>query len=225
MNWQVSNELQSTDIDYFPIKEDKDLLMSNKQNLPTGIYTNDEYPIHMKQTHNRLRPILRLARSLPDFRDNSKMVGDKLVINGVKYGLDDLHRLPMGLEAYCAAEKSDNDTIAFHSELSPLSNFHHSPFTIGNHIFHSTEQWIQYQKCLMFGDSYMANLILCSENALEAKRLSYKITGVDHMKWKAEGFEKCIIGLKEKFNQNPLLKSMLVATKPKLLVEASTDRL
>ena len=34
-----------------------------------------------------------------------------------------------------------------------------------------------------------------------------------------------IIGLKEKFNQNPLLKSMLVATKPKLLVEASTDRL
>ena len=45
------------------------------------------------------------------------------------------------------------------------------------------------------------------------------------MRWKAEGFEKCIIGLKEKFNQNPLLKSMLVATKPKLLVEASTDRL
>ena len=77
----------------------------------------------------------------------------------------------------------------------------------------------------MFGDSYTANLILCSKNALEAKRLSYKITGVDHTKWKAEGFEKCIIGLKEKFDQNPLLKSMLAATKPKLLVEASTDRL
>ena len=153
------------------------------------------------------------------------MVGDKLLINGVKYGLDDLYRLPTGLEAYRAAEKSDNDTIAVHSELSPLSNFHHSPFTINNHTFHSTEQWIQCQKCLMFGDSYTANLILRSENALEAKRLSYKITGVDHTKWKAEGFEKCIIGLKEKFDQNPLLKSMLVATKPKLLVEASTDKL
>ena len=74
------------------------------------------------------------------------MVGDKLLINGVKYGLDVIHRLPMGLEAYRAAEKSDNDTIAFHGELSPLSNFHHSPFTIDNHIFHSTDQWIQYQK-------------------------------------------------------------------------------
>ena len=186
----------------FQQKEDKDLLMSNKQNLPSGIYTNDEYPIHVKQTRNRLRPILRLAKSLPDYRDNSKMVGDKLLINGVKYGLDDIHRLPMGLEVYCAAEKSDNDTIAFHGELSPLSKFHRSRFMIDNHIFHSTEWWIQYQKCLMFGDSYMASLILHSENALEAKRLSYKITGVDHTKWKAEGFEKCIIGLKEKFDQN-----------------------
>ena len=63
----------------FQQKEDKDLLMSNKQNLPSGIYTNDEYPIHVKQTRNRLRPILRLAKSLPDYRDNSKMVGDKLL--------------------------------------------------------------------------------------------------------------------------------------------------
>ena len=55
--------------------------------------------------------------------------------------------------------------------------------------------------------------------------MSYKITGVDHTKWKAEGLEKCIIGLKEKFDQNPLLKSMLAATKPKLLVEASNDKL
>ena len=199
--------------------------MSNKQNLPAGIYANDEYPIHVKQTRDRLGPILRFAKSLPEFRNNSKLVGDKLVINGVKYGLDDIHRLPMGLEAYRAAEKSDDDTIAFHGELSPFSNFQPSPFTINNHIYHSTKQCIQYQKCLMFGDSYTANLILRSKNALEAKRLSYKITRVDHMRWKSDGFDKCIIGIKEKFNQNPLLKSMLVATKPKLLVEASTNRL
>ena len=114
--------------------------MSNKQNLPAGIYTSDEYPIHVKQTRDRLRSILRFAKSLPEFRDNSKLVGDKLVINGVKYGQDDIHRVPMGLEAYCAAEKSDGNTIAFQGELSPFSNFHPSPFTIDNHIYHSTEQ-------------------------------------------------------------------------------------
>ena len=144
----------------FQRKEDKDLLMSNKQNLPAGIYANDEYPIHVKQKRDKLRPILRLAKTLPEYKDNSKLIGDKLFINGAKYSVDDLHQLPAGLEAYRAAEKNDAETIAFHGELSPSSNFHPSTFTIGEHTFHSAEQWIQYQKSLMFGDSYTANLIL-----------------------------------------------------------------
>ena len=65
--------------------------MPNKQNLPAGIYANDEYPIHVKQICDKLRPILQFAKSLPEYRDNSNLVGDKLVIYGVKYGLEDLH--------------------------------------------------------------------------------------------------------------------------------------
>ena len=95
---------------------------------------------------------------------------------------------------------------------------------IRDQIFHSAEQWIQYQKCLMFDDSYTANLILKCESPLEAKRLSYKINGVDRTRWKTDGFEVCLDGLKEKFNQNPLLKLILATTKTKLLVEASTDK-
>ena len=61
----------------FQRKEDKDLLMSNKQNLPAGIYANNEYPIHVKQKRDKLRPILQLAKSLPEFKDNSKLIGDE----------------------------------------------------------------------------------------------------------------------------------------------------
>ena len=114
----------------FQRREDKDLLMANKQNLPAGIYANDEYPIHVKQTCNRLRPILRYAKSLPKYRDKSHLEGDKLVINGVRYGIEDIHQLPPGLEAYHAAERSDDEIIAFHGELSPYSNFNPRPFTI-----------------------------------------------------------------------------------------------
>ena len=199
--------------------------MSNKQNLLAGIYTNDEYPIHVKQKRDKLRPILRLAKTLPEYKDNTKLTGDKLMINGAKYSVDDLHWLPAGLEAYCVAEKNDVDTIVFHGELSPYSNFHPSPFTIGDHTFHSAEQWIQYQKSLMFGDSYTANLILRTDSAIEAKRLSHKITGVDHIRWKLDDYKKCVTGIMAKFDQNPLLKSMLLSTKPKLLVEATTDKL
>ena len=71
----------------FQRREDKDLLMSNKQNLPAGIHANDEHPIHVKQICNRLRPILRYAKSLPDYKDKSRLDGDKLVINGMRYGI------------------------------------------------------------------------------------------------------------------------------------------
>ena len=77
----------------------------------------------------------------------------------------------------------------------------------------------------MFGDRYTANLILKCDSPLEAKQLRYKISGVNQNRWKMDGFEICLDGLEEKFNQNPLLMSMLTATKPKLLVEASTDKL
>ena len=147
------------------------------------------------------------------------------MINGARYSVDDPHQLPVGLEAYRAAEKTDAETIVFHGELSPYSNFHPSAFTIDDHTFHSAEQWIQYQKSLLFGDSYTTNLILRTDSAIEAKRLSHKISGVDHTRWKLDGYEKCVIGIKAKFDQNPLLKSMLLSTKPKLLVEATTDKL
>ena len=209
----------------FQCRDDKDLLMSNKHRLPAGIYANDEYPIHVKQTRDRLRPLLRYAKSLPEYRDNCKLIGDKIMINGLKYGIDELHRLQPGLEAYRAAQRMDDDTIAFHGELSPYSNFHPSPFMINGHTYHSAEQWIQYTKSMMFGDSYTANLILRCDNALEAKKLSHQINGVDHNKWRLEGYEACFPGLKENFLQNPPLKSMLNTTKPKLLVEASTDHL
>ena len=76
-------------------------------------------------------------------------------------------------------QRSNETHLVFAGELSPYSNMHKSPFIINGQQFHSSEQWIQYQKALAFGDSYTANLILQSDSALDCKWLSYKIKGVD----------------------------------------------
>ena len=89
-----------------------------------GIFVNEEYPSHMKKNRDVLRPILKLAKGLPDYREHTKLQGDKLIINGIPYGVNDLHRLPIELAAYKAAQKEDENTIVFHGELSPYSNFH-----------------------------------------------------------------------------------------------------
>ena len=209
----------------FSKRDDKELLLSNKRSLPDGIFANEEFPLHIKRNRDKLRPILRLAKTLPNYREKSKLVADKLIINGVTYGVDDIHSLPPELAAYKVAEKSNDTHIVFAGELSPYSNFHKSPFTINGQLFHCSEQWIQYQKALAFGDSYTANQILQTDNALDCKRLSYKINGVDHVKWRNEGYSLCFDGIKEKFIQNPPLLSLLKSTAPKVLAEATTDRL
>ena len=137
--------------------------------------------------------------------------------------IDELDRLPNKIAAYKAAEKSNDSYIIFTGELSPYFNFHPSSFMIYGQTYHSGEQYIQYQKAVAFGDSYMANKILDTETAIECKRLSYQINGVDNECWCNEGYNICYDGIKEKFLQNDNLLSMLKTTAPKILVEVRPD--
>ena len=121
----------------FHSKEDKEFLMANKKHLPTGIYANDEFLIHVKRIRDCLRPIFRMVKGMQEYKDSCKLEGDKLVINGVKYGIEDIGKLPSNLLAYLAAEKSNSKSIVFHGELSPYSNFNPGPFTINNEKLHS----------------------------------------------------------------------------------------
>ena len=147
------------------------------------------------------------------------------MINGTHYSVDELDRLPNEIAAYKAAEKSNDSHTIFAGELSAYSNFHPSSFMIEGQTYHSSEQYIQYQKALTFDDSYVANKILSAETAIECKRLSYQINGVDTDLWHNEGYDMCYEGIKEKFLQNDNLLSMLKTTAPKILAKATPDHL
>ena len=208
----------------FEHREDKINLLQSKRNLPSGVFVNEEYPSHMMKNHDVLRPILKLAKGIPDYRERTKLQGDKLIINGIPYEVKDLHQLPVELAAYKAAQKEDENTIVFHGELSPYSNFHPSPFVIEGQRFPTAEHWIQYNKAMFFGDSFVANAILHCESPYQAKKLSYQVNGVDKQQWIDNGFDKCYTGVREKFKQNLHLHNMLKTTSPKTLAEASIDR-
>ena len=208
----------------FEHREDKINLLQSKCNLPSGVFMNEEYPSHTKKNRDVLRPILKLAKGLPDYREHTKLQGDKLIINGIPYGVKDLHWLPLELTAYKAAQKEDKNTIVFLGELSPYSNFHPSPFIIEGQRFPTAKHWIQYSKTMSFSDSFVANAILNCESPYEAKKLSYQINRVDKQQWRDNGFDKCYTGVREKFKQNLHLHNMLKTTSPKTLAEASIDR-
>ena len=88
----------------FQKKDDKQKLLDNKMKLPTGIYVNEEFPAQVKRDQDMLRPILKLAKSLPQYREKSKLDRNKLVINGISYTVQELHQLPIELAPYKAAQ-------------------------------------------------------------------------------------------------------------------------
>ena len=180
----------------------KEKIMQHKKNLPNGIYINEEFPLEVKRNRDKLRPIWKLAKSQSAYRDKCKLSGDRLVINGINYTVNDLHTLPEDLGPYKSVQQENHEFIAFHGEHSPWLNFHQSPFEIDGHHYHSVEQWIQYSKAMLFGDSCTANKILQSDSLQECKRLSYQINGVNNEKWRAESFELCLKGVEAKFKQN-----------------------
>ena len=47
----------------------KEKIMQQKKNLPSGIYINEEFPLEVKRNRNKLRPIWKLAKSQSAYRD------------------------------------------------------------------------------------------------------------------------------------------------------------
>ena len=62
------------------------------------------------------------------------------------------------------------------------------------------------------------------KTALQCKRVSRNIENYNSDEWIKQAESECIKGLLAKFDQNPKLKTILLNTKDKTLVECSWDR-
>ena len=130
-----------------------EFLLNNKKNLPKGIYADREYSEEVERERRKLRPILRQAKQIPDYKTKSKLDGGALIIKGKSYTLKTLHLLPKPLTGYNVSSKTSDSHIGFFGELNPFSNFHEATFEILGMKFHSTKQFIQYQKVKLFLDT------------------------------------------------------------------------
>ena len=131
----------------FSTRDDKESFLSCKRKLLTGIFANEELPPHIKRRRDRLIPIYRLAKSIPHYQDKCKLINDKLIINGNSYHIEDISKLPEDLAAYKVTERSNDTHLVFVGELSPYSNFHHSPFVVNGQNMYN---------CIL-----MTDMILC----------------------------------------------------------------
>lgn len=109
----------------------------------------------------------------------------------------------------------------FWNSDSYFSNWYKCKFTVNGITFNCAEQYMMYQKAILFDDKHIARRILNEVSPAEQKRLGREIKKFDHFIW--NNVKKDIVkkGLYQKFAQNPKLKDYLLKHKGYIMVEAS----
>lgn len=101
------------------------------------------------------------------------------------------------------------------------SQWHKAPMTIDGVEYNCCEQYMMHQKALLFGDEIIADEIMDTLDPKEQKALGRKIKGFDSEKWDTACIAIVFKGNLAKFSQNQSLKTQLLATGDRLMVEAS----
>ena len=208
----------------FVHKHDVDMILANKKKLSKGVFVDQRYSDETKLEWWRLRPVLRAARRLEEYRGMCNMEGTVIVIKGKRYSWSNLHKLPQNLSTHSVSSRQSSTHYGFFGELNSLSNFHPAPFIYNGQTYTSSEQVIQATKATFCGDQETWNQIMESKSPLECKNLGKEITNCNNTNWNKAAKDLCYPGILVKFQQNPGLAAFLKNTGDKTIVECCYDK-
>ena len=118
-----------------------------------------------------------------------------------------------------------NAIIGFHREYEEngcFCNWYPAEFDYaGRHYLHS-EQFMMYQKVMMFGQTELGEEIMRTPDPEQCKILGREFfDGFDAALWKKTRFTVVKRGIRAKFSQNPQMMEVLLATGNAILAECS----
>lgn len=107
-----------------------------------------------------------------------------------------------------------------------LSQWWPVAFTVDGVIFRSAEHYMMWRKALLFGDAESAERIVAASHPRQAKMLGRRIRNFDDATWGSHRFDIVVDSSVAKFGQHDDLRTFLLGTGERVLVEASpTDRI
>lgn len=102
-----------------------------------------------------------------------------------------------------------------------LSQWWEAEFTADGHTFRTAEHYMMFHKALLFGDEAAAKAILDADHPGAAKALGRQVRDFDETLWREQRYGIVVRGSLAKFGQHPPLRGFLLATRDRVLVEAS----
>ncbi|WP_041819220.1 NADAR family protein [Streptomyces davaonensis] len=104
---------------------------------------------------------------------------------------------------------------------SCLSQWWPSPFTVNGVSYATAEHWMMAEKARLFSDPDAERRILAAEHPSQAKNAGRLVRGFDEETWTRERFAIVVEGSIHKFTSTEPLRSYLLNTGDRVLVEAS----
>ena len=107
-----------------------------------------------------------------------------------------------------------------------LSQWYPAVFGVDGVTYRTAEHYMMAEKARLFGDEERRERIVAAARPSLAKNLGREVQGFNEETWAQHRFDIVVQGNVAKFGQNPALKTFLLNTGHRILVEASpTDRI
>jgi ribA/ribD-fused uncharacterized protein len=102
-----------------------------------------------------------------------------------------------------------------------FSQWYPAPFVIDAITYPTAEHFMMAAKARLFGDEKTARIALEAAHPAEAKKAGRLVKGFVESVWEEHRFGIVVAANQAKFSQSPALRDVLLATKSRVLVEAS----
>lgn len=104
---------------------------------------------------------------------------------------------------------------------SCFSQWWPAAFKVNDLTYRTAEHWMMAGKAQLFGDHDILEKVLLASSPDQAKKLGRQVKKFDPATWDAHKFDLVVTGNYHKFSQHPALKTFLINTQDRVLVEAS----
>ena len=132
-----------------------------------------ELPLpEIDQRRSKLYPAFKAAK---DKNLKAKLVIDKLIIEGQKYTVNSMDKLPKHLQTSKISIRRTDKAALFYGENACFSNFYRANLMVNEKHYTSVEQYFQYQRAHMAGKEDIASKILKTQDPKEQHQLGKTI--------------------------------------------------
>jgi ribA/ribD-fused uncharacterized protein len=102
-----------------------------------------------------------------------------------------------------------------------LSQWWPAPFTVNGAEYRTAEHWMMASKARLFGDAEAERRVLSAAHPNAAKAVGRQVRGFDEAVWREHRYRIVVEGGLHKFGAHDELRAFLLATRGRVLVEAS----